>query len=83
MAAVAWGALRRLRSAFFIGLAANVINVLAQLVLLFAGPSALIRWLIIGGTGLFIVAMAVFVELQRERLVLRAQAWREALATWD
>jgi hypothetical protein len=51
--------------------------------LMFTGPSALVRWLIIGGTGLFIVVTAVFVELQRERLVARAQAWREALAAWD
>ena len=83
MGAMTWGALRRLKSPFFIGLAANVINVLAQLALLFAGPSTLIRWLIIGGTGLFIVAAAVFVERQRERLVARAVAWREALAAWD
>jgi len=80
---VAWGALRRLRSPFFIGLAANVINVLAQLVLLFVGPSALIRWLIIGGTGLFIVTSVVYVEIQLKQLIARAQAWREALAAWD
>jgi len=83
MGAVAWGALRRLKSPFFIGLAANAINVLAQLVLLFAGPSTLIRWLIIGGTGLFIVGAAVFVERQRERLLTQATAWRETLAAWD
>ena len=64
MGVMAWGALRRLKAPFFIGLGANAINVLAQLVLLFAGPSTLIRWLIIGGTGLFIVATAVFVERQ-------------------
>jgi hypothetical protein len=83
MGAMAWGALRRLKAPFFIGLGANAINVLAQLVLLFAGPSTLIRWLIIGGTGLFIVATAVFVERQRDRLLVRAQAWREALVAWD
>ena len=83
MGAMTWGALRRLKSPFFIGLAANAINVLAQLALLFAGPSTLIRWLIIGGTGLFIVAAAVFVERQRDQLVTRALAWREALAAWD
>jgi hypothetical protein len=80
---IAWGATRRLKSPFFVGMAASVINVLAQVVLLFAGPSTLIRWLIIGSAGVLIVGLAVYIERQRERIIATAQVWRGALEQWD
>jgi hypothetical protein len=81
--AIGWGAARRLKSPFFVGLAASVINVLAQVVLLFAGPSLLIRWLIIGSAGLLIVGLAVYIERQRERIIATTQVWRGVLEQWD
>jgi hypothetical protein len=83
LAVIAWGAVRRIKSPFFVGLLASVLNVIGQVVVLFAGGSGLIRWLIVGATGLIIVVLAIFVERQRERIIAVAQAWRETLVTWD
>ncbi|HKZ70335.1 MAG TPA: hypothetical protein VJ020_09665, partial [Anaerolineales bacterium] len=78
-----WGAARRLKIPFFIGLAASALNVAGQVVVLFGGGSTLIRWAIIGSAGLLLVVTAVFVERQRTRLIARAQEWREALERWE
>lgn len=77
-----WGAARRLKIPFFIGLGASVLNVVAQVVVLIR-VYEVDRWLIIFGVGLLLVALAVFVERQRARLMAQAQAWREALERWD
>ncbi|HLC03888.1 MAG TPA: hypothetical protein VJK02_12685, partial [Anaerolineales bacterium] len=77
-----WGAGRRLKVPFFIGLGASALNIAGQVVVLFAGGTSDTRWIIIGGAGLIIVAMGVFVERQRERILVRAQEWREALDGW-
>ena len=78
-----WGAARRFKIPFFIGLAASALNVAGQIVVLFGGGSTLIRWAIIGSAGLLLVTAAVFVERQRAILIARAQEWREALERWE
>ena len=78
-----WGAARRLKAPFFIGLAASALNVAGQVVVLFGGGSTLIRWLIILSAGLLFVTAAVFVERQRVRIIARAQEWRVALEAWE
>jgi hypothetical protein len=77
-----WGAARRLKIPFFIGLAASALNVAGQIVVLFGGGATLTRWIIIGGAGILFVTAAVFVERQRVRLIAKAQEWREALEAW-
>lgn len=79
-----WGAARRIKVPFFVGLAASVLNVAGQIVVLFiSDESQLTRWAIIGSAGLLLVTAAVFVERQRARLIAKAQEWREALETWE
>ncbi|MBI3241861.1 MAG: hypothetical protein HYZ49_06150 [Chloroflexi bacterium] len=78
-----WGAARRLKAPFFIGVTASALNVAGQVVVLFGGGSTLIRWLIILSAGLLFVTAAVFVERQRVRIIARAQEWRVALETWE
>jgi hypothetical protein len=78
-----WGAARRIKILFFIGLGTSVLNVVGQLTVLFRGGSSLIRWLILGSAGLLFVSLAVFVERQQTRIVARAQEWRETLETWE
>lgn len=80
---IAWGASRRLKLPFFIGLGASALNVAGQIVVLFNGGSTLARWTIIGSAGLLLVFAAVLVERQRALLLTKAQEWREALETWD
>jgi hypothetical protein len=80
--AVWWGASQRIKIPFFVGLAAEAVNVVGQVLVLFMGGETALRWIIIGATGLSIVAAAVFIERQRERLIVRAHEWREALETW-
>lgn len=50
---------------------------------LFLGGGTALRWIIILGAGLLAVTAAVFVERQRERIIARAQEWREALERWE
>jgi hypothetical protein len=76
-----WGAARRQKIPFFAGLAASVLNVVAQVVVLIS-VYEVNRWFIILGVGLTLVVLAVFVERRRERLLVQAQAWRDALETW-
>jgi hypothetical protein len=83
MLVIWWGAARRLKAPFFIGLAASALNVAGQIVVLFGGGSTLIRWLIILSAGLLFVTAAVFVERQRVRIIARAQEWRVALEAWE
>jgi hypothetical protein len=77
-----WGASRRLRVPFSIGLGASALNVVAQVVVL-VNVYEVNRWFIILGVGLLLVTAAVFVERQRERIIARAQEWRDALETWE
>ncbi len=80
---ITWGASRRLKVPFFIGLLVSALNVAGQIVVLFGGGSTLTRWAIIGSAGLLLVVAAVFVERQRVRLIAKTQEWREALELWE
>jgi hypothetical protein len=89
---VCWGAARRVKIPFFIGLGTSVLNVVAQVTtLLLAGHSdssgqgdpLLTAVLIILGVGLLAMLVAVLVERQRARIIAQAQEWREALDAWD
>jgi hypothetical protein len=77
-----WGAARRLKIPFFIGLGASALNVVAQVVVL-ANVYDVNRWLVILGVGLLLVTAAVFVERQRERIIAQAQEWLVALEAWE
>ena len=78
-----WGAARRVKVPFFIGLGASALNVVGQMIVLFLGGSTLLRWLIFGGAGLLILTLAVFVERQRARIIAKAQEWLEVLEMWE
>jgi hypothetical protein len=77
-----WGAARRLRVPFVIGLTASVINVLAQVVVL-VRVYDVNRWIIIFGVGILLVGLGIFVERRREMLLARAQEFRDMLERWD
>ena len=77
-----WGAATRQRIPFFAGLGASVLNVVAQ-VLVLINVYDVNRWFLVLGVGLALVVVAVFVERRRERLISRAQAWRDALESWS
>lgn len=83
LAVIWWGASRRLKVPFFIGLGASVLNVAGQIVVLFGGGELLLRFIIIGAVGLVIVTAAVLVERQRTRLITKSQEWLKALETWE
>jgi len=77
-----WGAARRLKIPFFVGLAASALNVTAQVVVLI-NVYDVNRWILIFGVGILLVSAAVFVERQRVRIIARAQEWRVALEAWE
>jgi hypothetical protein len=77
-----WGAARRIRLPFFSGLAASFLNVIAQIIVL-VRVYEVSRWVIILGVGLLLVIVAIFVERQRERIIVQAKVWRDQLETWD
>lgn len=77
-----WGAARRIKVPFFIGLGASVLNVVAQVVVL-VNVHQVNRWFVFLSVGLLLVTAAVFVERQRERIIARSQEWRETLETWE
>jgi hypothetical protein len=77
-----WGAARRLKIPFFVGLAASALNVAAQVVVLI-NVYDVNRWILIFGVGILLVSAAVFVERQRVRIIAKAQEWRVALEAWE
>lgn len=79
--AVWWGAARRLKAPFFVGLGTSALNVVAQVIVLM-GVYDINRFIIIFGVGVLLVTVAVFVERQRTLILAKAQEWREALETW-
>jgi len=76
-----WGGLRRSRLPFLIGAGMSVINVVAQVAVL-VNVYEVNRWFVILGMGALLFAAGVFVERQRERIVLQVQHWRDELETW-
>jgi hypothetical protein len=76
-----WGAEQRRKVPFIIGLAASVLNVIAQVVVL-VNVYQVERWVIVLVAGLLLVSIAVFVERKREQIIARAKEWRDALEAW-
>ncbi|MCA9943192.1 MAG: hypothetical protein KC449_06900 [Anaerolineales bacterium] len=80
---VIWtSAMRRVKIPFFIGFGFNVLNIVAQLIVL-VNVYDINRWLVILGTGLLLIATGVYVERKRENIIDTAHVWKEALATWQ
>jgi hypothetical protein len=75
-----WGTQQRRKMPFLIGLAANVFNIIGQVVVLFLWGSTLDRWLIFGGVGLTLLIAALFAE---RWIVPRARELRERLESWE
>jgi hypothetical protein len=88
---ILWGAVRRVKIPFFMGIGASVFNVVAQMIVLLLavrraaaqGDPLLVAVLIVLSVGLVLCLLAVVVERQRARLMARAQEWRVVLDTWD
>jgi hypothetical protein len=88
---ILWGAARRVKIPFLLGIGASALNVAAQItVLLLAarrstaqGDPLLIAVLIILGVGLILCLLAVAVERQRTRLIAVTHEWRVVLDSWD
>jgi hypothetical protein len=83
-----WGAARRIKVSFFIGLGASALNVAAQVVVLANVYRPLHgyevnQWIIVLGAGLLLLTVAPLVERQRDRIIARAQGWREVLEAWE
>ena len=77
-----WGAARRLRVPFLIGLVAGVLNILAQLVVL-VRVYDVNRWIVLFGVGILLVIVGLTVERRREKLLAQAQDFRGMLERWD
>ena len=77
-----WGAARRERAAFYAGIGASALNVVAQVIVLI-NVYEINRWIIILGVGLLLVTIAVFVERQREKIIRKSREWRQALEKWE
>ncbi len=77
-----WGAARRLRVPFLIGLLYSVLNILAQLVVL-VRVYEISRWLIIFGVGALLMGIGLLVERRREMLLAQAREFRDMLERWD
>jgi hypothetical protein len=77
-----WGAARRIRLPFFTGLAASVLNVLAQVVVL-VNVNHPDPYVVMFFAGLLLVTVGVFVERQRALIIARTREWRELLETWE
>jgi hypothetical protein len=77
-----WGVVQQRKTPFFIGIGASVLNVVSQVVVLI-NVYDVQRWIIILCVGILLVTAAIFVERQRERIIVRMQEWREELETWD
>jgi hypothetical protein len=76
-----WGGLRKEKTPFFIGLAAAVLNVVAQ-VLLLVSVLDINRWVAVLTTGVLLMITAVLVERKREEIREHTKIWRETLASW-
>lgn len=77
-----WGALRHCKVAFFAGVAASSLNVVAQVILLIRIYDVN-RWVVMVGAGTLLVVAAILVERKREQIISRTHEWRDALGGWQ
>ncbi len=73
---------RRVDAAYWLTSAMLAAGVVFSLVKGFDYEEAILLSVMLG-VGLALVVVAVFVERRRERLISRAQAWRDALESWS
>jgi hypothetical protein len=79
---ILWGAVRRIKIPFIAGIAASVINIIAQLIVLIR-VYEINRWFVILGGGVLLVAAGILFEWKRKQILAQAQIWREGLEEWD
>jgi hypothetical protein len=77
-----WGAARRYRVPFIIGLVASVVNIISQAVVL-VRVNNVNQWIVTFGVGLILVSLGLFVERRREKLLAQAHEFRDMLESWD
>ncbi|MGC1377987.1 MAG: hypothetical protein WA821_17270, partial [Anaerolineales bacterium] len=75
-----WGAARRLRVPFVIGIIAIVVNFLAQVVVRFHDANPWIVGLVVG---IVFLGLGIIIERRREALLARAQELRDRLERWN
>jgi hypothetical protein len=78
----AWGVIRNVKVPFFGGLAATLLNIVAQLVLV-ATVDEIWRWIIVLGTGVLVVTFGILIERKREQIAAQIHEWQVELSTWS
>jgi hypothetical protein len=82
LAVTLWAASQRLKIPFFAGIGASALNVVAQVVVL-VSIYQVSRWYIIGGVGLLLVTIAIFVERKRENISEQAELFLGTMDRWQ
>jgi len=77
-----WGTLQKRKIPFFAGIGFSALNILAQLIVL-VSVYDINRWFVAFGAGLFIMAIAIYIERSREQLRTRARELSETLEAWE
>jgi hypothetical protein len=75
-----WGSARRQRRFLYFGVVGVVTDVGGQLIEPLLSVN---RWIVFGGVGLFVIALAILVERSLEAIKKVSQEWRERLEEWD
>jgi hypothetical protein len=74
------GSARRQRRFLYFGVVGVVTDVGGQLIEPLLSVN---RWIVFGGVGLFVIALAILVERSLEAIKKVSQEWRERLEEWD
>jgi hypothetical protein len=75
-----WGSARRQRRFLYFGVVGVVTDVGGQLIEPLLSVN---RWIVFGGVGLFVIAVAILVERSLEAVKRVSQEWRERLEKWE
>jgi len=75
-----WGSARRQRRFLYFGVVGVVTDVGGQLIEPLLSVN---RWIVFGGVGLVVIAVAILVERSLETVKRVSQEWRERLETWE
>ena len=77
-----WGTLQKRKIPFFAGIGFSALNILAQLIV-FISVNNISIWYVAFGAGLFIMAIAIYIERSREQIRTRTREWGETLEAWE
>jgi len=77
-----WGTLQKRKIPFFAGIGFSALNILAQLIV-FISVNNISIWYVAFGAGLFIMAIAIYIERSREQSRTRTREWGETLEAWE